>query len=117
MTTQAIISLLKKENTFIKIICGCNGGRALRLVKLIADSKIDDMKDIYNLALDTKFGCKDCLVVMNKDKIIYEGDEDLSSLYRETFDKPSVNPRWHIGSADYSFIVRMNSPEWIVESL
>lgn len=117
MTTQAVISLVKKGHTFIKIICGCNGGNALRLVKLISVNKIDTIQDIYNHALKIKFGCNDCLVVMNKDKTIYKGDEDLNSLYRETFDNPSFNPRWKIGSADYVFIIRIDNPEWSTESI
>lgn len=117
MTTQAVISLVKKGHMFIKIICGCNGGHALKLVKIIKDNKLDNIQDIYNLALEYKFGCKDCLVVMNKDNIIFKGDEDIGPLYIETFDDPSFNPRWKNGTADYVFIIRIGNPEWIEERI
>lgn len=115
MTTQAVISLVKKGHAFIKIICGCNGGSVLKLTKLIADGKIDNIQDIYNIAIKNKFGCKDCLVVMNKDNIIFKGDEEIGKLYREKFDEPSFNPRWKIGTADYVYIIRIDNQEWIVE--
>lgn len=54
MTTQAIISLVKKGHTFIKIICGCNGYNAEKLAKIIKDSRPDKIQDIYNIALETK---------------------------------------------------------------
>ena len=112
MGTQAIISLMKNGHTFIKILSGCDGQNSLKLAKIIRENKMSNIKEIYDLAVRTKFGCKDCLVVMNKDTIIYKGDEKLDPSYRETFDKPSFNPRWENGTADFVIILQMNNPEW-----
>jgi hypothetical protein len=79
MTTQAIISLVKNGHTFIKIMCGCDGYNADKFVKAIKDSKLDNIKtgtDIlklyYIMALENGFGCKDCLVVMDNENIIFD---------------------------------------------
>lgn len=75
MTTQAIISLVKNGNTFIKIICGCDGYNAEKLVKVLKDKKLNNIKDIYIMPLESGFGCKECLVVMNSENIVFDGDE------------------------------------------
>lgn len=113
MATQAIISLVKNGHVFIKIICGCNGYNSEKLVKIIKDSQPDNIQDIYEMAIKNKFGCKECLVVMNSDNIIFNGDESVGPLYRETFDDPLFNPRWNIGIADSVTVLKIDSPEWI----
>lgn len=113
MATQAIISLVKNGHTFIKIICGCNGYNAEKLVKTIKNSRPDNIQDIYKMALENKFGCEDSLVVMDSDNIIFNGDESVGPLYRKTFDNPSFNPRWDIGTAEIVIILKIDNPEWI----
>lgn len=115
MTTQAIISLVKKGHTFIKIICGCDGYNAEKLVKNIKDSKPDNIKDIYIMALENGFGCKECLVVMDSESIFFDGDENIGPLYREKFYNPSFNPRWKAGISDIVSIIKIDNPEWIEE--
>lgn len=105
MATQGIISIMKNNRVFIKIICGCDGYNAKKLVDTIKNNKLENIQDIYNAAIKDKFGCKDCLVVMNTDNIFFEGDGDIGQLYREKFDDPSFNPRWENGTADYVIIV------------
>ena len=113
MATQAIISLLKDGHTFIKIICGCEGYNAEKLVKNIKNGQPDNIKDIYIMALENGLGCVECLVVMNSEHIIFCGDENIGPLYRETFDDPSFNPRWKTGIADIVTILKIDNPEWI----
>lgn len=120
MATQAIISLVKKGHTFIKIICGCDGYNADKLVKVLKNNKPDDVKDVieqlklyYIIAIENGFGCKDCLVVMDSENIIFEGDKHISPLYRETFDDPSFNPRWKLGIADIVTALNIDNEEWI----
>ena len=112
MTTQAVISLVKNDHVSVKIVCGCNGYSAEKLVKIIIDNNIDKIQDIYDVALENKFGCRDCLVVMDNENIIFDDGEDPGSLYRETFDKPSFNPRWKNGTADYIVVSKIDNPEW-----
>lgn len=115
MTTQAIISLVRNGHTFIKVICGCDGYNSEKLVKIIKDNKLDNIQDIYKIALENKFGCRECLVVMNDKDVIFDGDESVGPLYRETFDDPSFNPRWKFGIADIVTVLKIDNSEWIKE--
>lgn len=108
MATQAIISIVKNGHTFIKIICGCNGYNAEKLAKIIKDNRFDKIHDIYKVALENKFGCRDCLVVMDDNDIIFKDDVYVGSLYRETFDDPSFNPRWKLGTAENVIILKID---------
>jgi len=108
MGTQAIISLVKKDHTFIKVICGCNGYNAEKLARIIKDNRLEKIRDIYKVALENHFGCKDCLVVMDENDVIFNGDVKLDPLYRETFDNPSFNPRWKNGIADNVIILKID---------
>lgn len=111
MTTQAVISLVKKGHTFIKIVCGCNGYNAEKLVKIIEDKRLYKIKPIYKVALQNNIGCKECLVVMDDNDIIFKGSDCVDPLYRETFDNPSFNPRRKNGTAEYIIILKLDDPE------
>ena len=113
MTTQAIISLVKKGRVFIKIVCGCNGHRAEKLVKIIKYKQPEKIQYIYKIALENNFGCKQCLVVMDDKNVIFKGEEELGPLYREKFDDPLFNPRWKSGIADIVAVLKIDNPEWI----
>lgn len=113
MTTQAVISLVKKDRTFIKIVCGCNGYNAEKLVKIIEEKKLDKIRHIYKIALQNNIGCKECLVVMDDNDIIFKGSDCIAPLYRETFDNPSFNPRWKNGTAEYIIVLKIDNPEWV----
>lgn len=118
MTTQAIVSIVKNGHTFIKAVCGCNGYNAEKLAKIIKDNRLDKIRDIYKIALENKFGCIDCLVVMNNDDIIFKGDTEPSSLYREKFDDPSFNPIWKCGTAENVIILKIDeSVNNVIEEL
>ncbi len=112
MATQGIISIVENNRTVIKIICGCNGYNAEKLAEIIKNSKFEKIQDMYDIAIKNKFGCRDCLVVMDSDNIIFKGDGDICPLYRKKFDDPSFNPRWNNGSADY--VIILNESDTIV---
>jgi len=111
MTTQAMVSLTKDSKTFIKVIVGCDGYRAENVAKEIIQYVLlggKDIEDIYKIAEEIEFGCKDCLVVMNNDDIIYKGNDELSfEKYKETFEDPQFNPRWEHGTTEYLYIIPM----------
>jgi hypothetical protein len=108
---------VKKGHTVIKIVCGCNGYNAEKLVKIIKDIQPEKIQYIYKIALENRFGCRECLVVMDNENIVFKGgDEELGQLYRETFDNPSFNPRWNSGIADIVTILKIDNPEWIEQS-
>lgn len=116
MSTQAIISLIKKGNTFIKIVCGCNGSNAEKLVKIIKDIQPEKIQNIYEIAIRNRFGCRECLVVMDDKSVVFKGDEELDKLYRETFNDSSFNPRRQSGKADSVTILKIDNSEWIEQS-
>ena len=113
MATQAIVSLVKNGHTFIKIICGCDGYNAEKLVKILKEDRPDNIKDIYIMALESGLGCKECLVVMNSENIVFDGDENIDQLYREKFDDPSFNTRWKMGTADIVIVLKIDDQRWI----
>jgi len=109
MTTQAIISIVKNGHTIVKIISGCGGYNAEKLAEIIKSDQPDKIQDIYDIALKNRFGCKDCLVVMNKNETVYKGDGHVGPLYHKTFDDPSFNPRWTYGTAEYVIILKVDN--------
>lgn len=117
MTTQAIISLVKKGHVLIKIVCGCNGYNTEKLVKIIKDIRPEKIQYIYKIATENKLGCRECLVVMDDKNVVFKGEEELEPLYRETFNDPSFNPRWKCGKADIVTILKIDNPEWIEQVL
>lgn len=116
MATQAIISLMKKGRVSIKIVCGCNGYNVEKLIEIIKDIQPEKIQDIYKIALENKFGCRECLVVMDDKNVVFKGDGYVGPLYRETFNDPSFNPRWKSGIAEYVIILKIDNPEWIEQS-
>jgi len=114
MATQAVISIVKNDHTIIKIVCGFNGYNAEKLVEIIKNGQFGKIQDIYDIALKNKFGCKECLVVMDNNKIIFKGDGYVGSLYREKFDDPSFNPRWKNGTADYVIVLKVDNSGEII---
>ncbi len=90
-----------------------HGYNSEKLVKILKEDQLDNIKDIYIMALESGLGCKECLVVMDRENAIFEGDENMSPLYRETFDDPSFNPRWKRGTADIVTVLNIDNPEWI----
>jgi hypothetical protein len=109
MPTNALISITKNGETYVKIIAGCEGQRAGLVVKelmsrMLADEQTD-LKDIYNIAKEKKLGCEECLVVMSETEILYEGFDEVAPGYRETFDDPRFNPRTSKGDLGYLYII------------
>jgi hypothetical protein len=112
MGTQSVVSLVNyKEETIIKVIVGCNGFNSLtfsdKLKKLYTQNKDITLKEIYDLALLEKFGCVDCLIVINSTDIFCKDKEEVSSLHREKFLNPTFNSRWEQGIADYPIVVKV----------
>lgn len=95
MATQGMVTVLASSNKVVaKIVCGCNGQLAQGVGDAIAERPNLHTDALYEIASEMGFGCKDCLVAMSEDEIVYRGDGEISSLYRETFSQPYYNPRW-----------------------
>lgn len=107
MATQGVVSIAKSGQTIIKAICGCNGYQAQELVNAVKGKHCDTLtlRSVYDAAREVAFGCRNCLVVMDQEEIIFNGE--LPDLYRKTFDDPEFNPRWENGTADCVEVVEI----------
>lgn len=113
MGTQGIVSIVINDHVVMKAIAGCNGFNAKVIASVIhrAPELRADIYAFYDLAQRLKFGCTECLVVMDQDTLkTGHGDEigdspDDPQRYFDTFADPAFNPRWAPGTADYVEIV------------
>ena len=110
MTTNGIISIVKNDETIMKIIAGCDGYNAETTAKEIIEfMKVGgdptNLQDIFDIAIEKKFGCKDCLTVMNKTDSLSEAQSEEPREYRETFEDPQFNPRNRNGHVGHLFII------------
>ncbi len=104
--TQGLVSFRHGGRVVLKIVSGCDGMHAEKVGERIKKVHPVSLKEAYHLALGSGLGCRDCLVAMNSDHAFFEfKDEELSTLYRETFDDPEFNPRWDLGTSDYTCVV------------
>jgi len=110
MSTNGMISIVKNGETIVKVIAGCDGYNAesatQEIIEYIAMGG-EDLEDIYEIAVEKKFGCKDCLTVLGKKRSLCKGYSSEPISYRETFDDPQFNPRNKDGSVEYLFIIPM----------
>lgn len=108
MSTQGIVSIVALDGkTLIKAIAGDNGFRAPELAERIREERLTTAEQVYKAAQELRFGCDDCLIVMDEQG--EEGHEraleELHERYRITFSTPWFNPRWARGTADYIELV------------
>lgn len=108
MATQGMVSILKNGETFIKIVVGCDGYNIDDFCQEIINKKTVNLTELYYMALKCDFGCGECLVVMNEEKILHPELESIDwSLYRNTFHNSNFNPRWESGITEYFKILNV----------
>lgn len=105
MSTQGIVSIVSNGKTLIKAIAGDNGFQAPLLAERIRKERLVTARQVYKAAQELRFGCDDCLIVMDEwgevgHEDALDGLHEHQPLYRQTFDKPEFNPRWSHGTAD-----------------
>ena len=109
MGTQGVVSIIgENKKVLYKIVVGCNGAKAPKLAETLMKQKPHGIYRIYDVAKQHHFGCPSCLVVMDSQLAILglDGDDnDLVDRYRNTFQDPTFNPRWDLGTAAYVEIV------------
>lgn len=105
--TNGIVSITRNGKTVFKVVAGCDGYNAPKLAQAIRETGPSTLDQVYDLALDCDFGCKECLVVIGECGERYEGDEPLGPLYRSTFADPRFNPRWERGTAAYVEVIEI----------
>lgn len=108
MATQGLVTITNGKKVIMKIVAGCDGYHALKLVKAIKKVWPLTAEQTYKLAREINFGSQSCLVVMTEKEEVFKGDEDLSSAYRQTFNQPRFNPRWKHGTADNTVIIDLS---------
>lgn len=104
--TQGVVSFTYKGEIRIKAIAGCNGFNAEHLAKSAEAEGLTTIEQIYAQAILDDFGCANCLVVMDSEKIMHAGGF-VPELYRKTFSQPEFNPRWDNGTAPHVVIVEI----------
>lgn len=113
MATQGIVSVTRDGRAIVKAVAGCNGMQAGKLVEAIkARRELVNAETVMLMAQRAFFGCPACLVVLDEQEALGAIDE-LPSLYRQTFDDPRFNPRWHRGTADYVEVVEIGEGKGI----
>lgn len=110
MATQGLISIVKDGQVLVKAVAGCYGYNAPELAQELRKGLLyPRAAEIYNFCILHDFGCHGCLVVMDNTGIVIAEDAlDLDERYRNTFDDPRFNPRWELGTAEYTEIVDLS---------
>lgn len=100
--TQGLLTVVKNNKVILKIIVGCEGYNIDMIERLVSiERNFSSPKIFYEMARNVGFGCDSCRVVLTKDKEYYSDEiDELSELYRKTFNKPKFNPRRMAGTAD-----------------
>ena len=103
MATQGLLTILYKGKPKYKVVAGCNGYNIHTLKTILTEGMLDTLtlSELYVKATKANVGCANCLVVMSADDVVTKCEEELHSLYADTFNNSTFNPRWHKGTADY----------------
>ncbi len=110
--TQGLVSVLSGPQVLMKVVAGNDGMRAQEVGKAIRVfvamyGQLPTVDEAYSMAAERGFGCVDCLVVMTKDARRFDGDDELSPAYQDTFDQQGFNPRKSDGVSDYSYSINV----------
>lgn len=120
--TQGIVSIKLDGAMVFKLVTGHDGMNAVSLAaRLRGLGRIPTLHELEELAIDYRFGCRSCLVVIERDPehffnpMIHTRGGEIDHLdpemqrYRDTFHVPQFNPRWKYGTADYVEVVEFSS--------
>lgn len=124
MATQGLVSVVCNNKVIMKIVSGCDGYNASKLaneLKHYRDNFHIDPIHAYEIAKRFQFGCDNCLYVITENGIFGKSEEDCRisnlensgefskhQLYRESFHKAKFNPRWKLGTADYTIVINVD---------
>lgn len=113
MGTQGVVSILLDGRTLVKAVAGCQGQAAEALAAVLDEHRVLTAEDVQTAAVMVGFGCRLCLVVMDKDGMLCEVTPKGATFdrYQNTFSDPYFNPRWDSGTASEVHIVRRMTDE------
>ncbi len=112
MATQAVVSVVQNGKVILKVVAGCNGGKApafAQYLKAALSSGTIAPARIYEIAQKYDLGTTENLVVMSPTSSYHKCEGELNPRYRETFNRPNFNPRWDEGTADHVIIVDLGN--------
>lgn len=114
MATNGLVSIVKDGKTLMKVTAGFNGYEAPVLRALIESNleKATSPSEVFLMAQQVGFGCKECLVLMYDDgkTCLYDESELFESEMKTlatNFDNPYWNGRSTTGYADYIEIINL----------
>ncbi len=108
MATQGLVTIQEGGEVVMKIVAGSNGEHANSLASAIRElGRIPELLEAYDLAQEAGFGSEEDLVVVGRNGVFHQTDEELSPSYQRTLHQPRFNPRWSSGTADFVRIVRL----------
>lgn len=105
--TQGMITVKKGNKVLMKIIIGCNGMKVKTVAEEMRKNWPLSAKGAYDLAVRNGLDDTESLVVVTESEIHYEGSDDISPLYRTTFQQPKFNPRWECGIVECLEIIEL----------
>ncbi|MEM9644924.1 MAG: hypothetical protein AAF989_08010, partial [Planctomycetota bacterium] len=108
MATQGLVSVVDVGGVILKIVTGTDGYNAQAVANRFLELGVTNVDRAYEIALQMDFGSKESLVVVGQESVRFEGEDELPSLYRETFKNPWFNPRWSQGTADHVLCVDLD---------
>ena len=94
MSTSGVVIIMDGDGIAAKVIAGCNGFNAAALADRLQSFQPEHLSTIATLALEVRFGCPACLVIITPTRAIHQGCEDLAQRYWDTYWQPDANPRW-----------------------
>jgi len=110
MATQGLITITLDGKVRAKIITGSDGREIPELAAKLRANPTTDLSELMERSKEY-FGGPSLCVMTSPDEWLFDEDapEELPPLYRDKFDVPDFNPRWHHGTAEYTERVELIS--------
>ena len=111
MATQGLLTITHKGKTKCKVVTGSDGYNIPELAKWIRTHRAYTNEQLWSKA-KTLFGVDSLVMQIAADKALYDGAFEHPKLngdclYFTKFEQPLFNPRWKLGTADYSEVIEV----------
>lgn len=108
LKTQGLISVIRKGRVVMKIAVACGGqNESLLIARLLEKQWPFTIDTARQLAIECKFGCTCCLVVMTPSEVSFLGKGELSPIWRRTFGHRWFNPHGEAKPEDSAALLRV----------
>jgi len=114
VSTTGIVSVSTRSGFLMKITATCNGMKAPAVADAIMGAaqtlnRTPTPDEVYEIARQTDFGCKECLVVMDAEEEVYHGSDIPGPKYREHFARAKYHPAGWRGESEHTAEVALHS--------